>query len=117
MTTWMQDFDAKYTVKDIKLYLDDVRNAPEGWHRVLTIHELKQWCRSYWDAITSISLDHDLGYTQDTGYDFLVWLEEFLHFNVRYSLTFPIMVHSANPSGAAKMRLAIKRLVDKHGIS
>lgn len=52
----------------MKIYLDDERQTPEGWHRVYwpekAIALLKQ------GAVTEISLDHDIGDDDHgTGYD------------------------------------------------
>ena len=59
----------------MKVYLDDERQTPEGWHRVYWPEEaialLKQ------GKVTEISLDHDLGDDEHgTGYDVVLWIEE-----------------------------------------
>ena len=132
----------------VRLWLDDVRPAPDGW----------TWCRSTADAkalmqagpVEEMSLDHDLGMDavldrlspagqaalarhgdisglklsaeddgilllramemmragdqHDNGYAFCCWMEE----TGRWPRTKP-RVHSANPSGAARMRAVIDR--------
>lgn len=76
-----------------KLYLDDLRDCPEGF--ILA--------RSSEDAITIveirgmpefISLDHDLG-QEDTSMVFLKWLS-----NNFDKPSFNYIVHSANPVGS-----------------
>ena len=42
----------------IKLYVDDLRNAPEGWHLARTITEAIRKIATM--PITEISLDHDI---------------------------------------------------------
>lgn len=99
----------------MKLWLDDVRKPPDStW----------TWAKNYDEAIQSLesaeffgadfvwselSLDHDLGDTSPSGYDLLCWLEEWV---VRMRLVdIPVIhIHSANPVGAARMRLAIRAI-------
>jgi hypothetical protein len=89
----------------MKVFLDDVRETPEGWYRCYwpdqVIHLLKKLC------VTDLSLDHDLGDDErGTGYDVLLWLEEQV-----ITKGFPppknITVHSANTSAKEKMERAI----------
>lgn len=59
----------------MKVYLDDARPTPDGWHRVYRPEEaivlLKQ------GTVSEISLDQDLGdHEHGTGYDVLLWIEE-----------------------------------------
>lgn len=92
-------------MKDIYLYLDDIRNAT-----ILKVSKNIQLiiCRSYDDAVSAVSdlnpsevnlyidLDHDLG-EEKSGYDFCKWLLENGwkgHFHI----------HSANPVGEFNMR-------------
>lgn len=91
----------------MKVYLDDERETPSGWHRVYWPEEaialLKQ------NIVTEISLDHDLGDDEHgTGYDVLLWIEEAVF---TQSFAPPsIYVHSANTSAKHKMMLAITNI-------
>ena len=108
----------------MKLWVDDVRPAPEGY----------VWCRSVRDAITTIKLrearienilrsytpskmrmkdlsiqiidiDHDAGDYANDGGDYiklLDWLEE-------TGRNYPIRIHSMNPVGVENMRRIIQR--------
>lgn len=105
----------------MKLWIDDVRPAPEGYI----------WARSTDDAIFIINaysklldyicykieepqtlpwfevidIDHDAGDYADQGGDFikiLDWMEE-------HHLKAPIRIHSQNPVGVENMRRIIKR--------
>jgi hypothetical protein len=90
----------------MKLWLDDLRPAPEEWF----------WVRTAWDAIerlsrggvTEVSLDHDLGGPENgTGQYVASWIEaEAFHGRLA-----PLIwrVHSANPLGAERMRAALER--------
>ena len=93
----------------MKLWIDDVRPAPEGY----------VWCKSVdtaigviiWysyrenETIELIDIDHDAGDYACCGGDYirrLDWLEE-------TGCNYPIRIHSANPVGVANMRRIIKR--------
>jgi len=91
----------------MKVYLDDERETPVGWHRVYWPEEaialLKQ------NIVTEISLDHDLGDDEHgTGYDVLLWIEEVVFTQGFAPPT--IYVHSANTSAKHKMMLAITNI-------
>ncbi|BBQ00978.1 hypothetical protein BSFA1_61060 (plasmid) [Burkholderia sp. SFA1] len=88
----------------MKVYLDDLREAPPGW------------TRAYWPAdaialletgeVSDLSLDHDLGDdARGTGYDVILWIEEAVALR---GFTPPRMVvHSANPAAAERMNAGI----------
>ena len=97
----------------MKLWIDDVRPAPEGY----------VWCKSVdaaqtaivyndWDMINGrgsqielIDIDHDAGdYAYDGGdyIKLLDWLEE-------TDRNYPIRIHSMNPVGVANMRAIIEK--------
>lgn len=84
----------------MKLFLDDLRNAPNGYTLVRTYEE----CISLLSAneIEILSLDHDLG-THKTGYDICLWLVE----NEIYPKQ--ILIHSANPVGQKNMIQLLNR--------
>lgn len=89
------------------LYMDDERVTPAGFEvRTYTAPETIE--RLKVGDITGCSLDHDLGeYLSDAGdgYDVACWIEEQAANGSLGRIT--CMVHSANPSGASKMRAAI----------
>jgi hypothetical protein len=93
----------------MKLWVDDVRAAPQGY----------VWCRSVNGSIDFINacfndlkaeieiidIDHDAGDYASEGGDYiklLDWLEA-MGFNI------PIHIHSMNPVGIANMRRIIQR--------
>jgi hypothetical protein len=85
------------------VWLDDVREAPEGWVHVKTPEEAIDLLRS--GEVEEISLDHDLGLAtpeaERNGYDVLVWLEEALATGAWKRNVPLIRIHSANPVGLA----------------
>lgn len=93
----------------MKLWLDDVRSAPEGYIWLDTVNKVKNcivWHEKLRETIEFLDLDHDLGYErQADGGDvikLLDWLEE-------TGRNYPIRIHSQNPVGAENMRRIIER--------
>lgn len=112
----------------IKLWLDDVRPAPEGYVWVSrvedAISEIKRYEKEqdsayeayifgtwnmkrvmeYLDTFTftEISCDNDLGEGEAEGYKLLDWLE-------LTNRNYPIHIHSANPVAVQRMRRIIER--------
>ncbi|MDF1660180.1 MAG: hypothetical protein P1V97_00310 [Planctomycetota bacterium] len=92
----------------MKVYLDDVRDTPEGWVRVYWPDEAIELLKT--GEVTEISLDHDLGDdNRGTGYDVLLWLEREV---VVAGRTPPKMkVHSANTAAGLRMEQAIATIM------
>jgi ABC-type uncharacterized transport system fused permease/ATPase subunit len=62
----------------MKVWLDDLREAPQGWVHVRSPEEAIALLRS--GKVEELSLDHDLGLVDQngreiTGYDVLTWIE------------------------------------------
>lgn len=91
----------------MKVYLDDERITPEGWHRVYWPEEAIALLQG--GQVAEIILDHDLGDDEHgTGYDVLLWIEEAV---VSSNFKPPLMqVHSANSSARQKMQAAIAQI-------
>ena len=92
----------------MKLWVDDVRPAPEGYHWVKTvvgaISEIERLEERH-ETIQLIDIDHDAGGYATWGGDYiklLDWLEE-------TGRNYPIRIHSQNPVGIANMRRIIQR--------
>ena len=101
----------------LKLWIDDVRPAPEGYRWVKSVNEAKYSIKHneflyardplYNDdcEIELIDIDHDAGDYVCDGGDYiklLDWLEE-------TGRSYPIRIHSMNPVGVANMRAIIER--------
>ena len=97
----------------IKLWIDDVRPAPEGYEREVSVEGAKiaiQFFEFTHEPIELIDIDHDAGeqgvreYVNEGGdyIKFLDWLEE-------TGRNYPIRIHSMNPVGVANMRRIIER--------
>ncbi len=91
----------------MKVYLDDERPTPEGWHPVRWPDEAIRLLET--GNVTHLSLDHDLGDDdRGTGYDVVLWIEEAVatrDFNPP-----EIQVHSSNSSARVKMEAGIRSI-------
>jgi hypothetical protein len=93
----------------MKLWIDDVRPAPEGYYWCKSVNETKEVIKRYmqWNMrIELLDMDHDAGDFASDGGDYieiLNWLEEYM---ICY---FPIRIHSMNPVGIENMRRIIQR--------
>ena len=99
----------------MKLWLDDVRPAPEGYVWCKSVNQAKaviqalECCKDIFTDhdcnIELIDIDHDAGEYVDCGGDYiklLDWLEE-------TGRNYPIRIHSMNVVGVANMRRIIER--------
>lgn len=106
----------------MKIWIDDIRPAPEGYVWVRTVNTAKMHITSHesfkerlgkespdklstFEDIEFIDLDHDAGEYAFDGGDYiklLDWLEE-------TGRNYPIRIHSQNPVGVANMRRIIER--------
>lgn len=103
----------------MKLWIDDVRPAPEGYIWCKSVNEAKrkicareQLFANHWmdhvadsDIIFIINIDHDAGDYVFDGGDYiklLDWLEE-------TGRNYPIHIHSMNPVGVENMKRIIQR--------
>lgn len=93
----------------MKVWVDDEREAPNGWLHVKTPEEAIELLRS--GEVEELSLDHDLGLatheSERTGYDVLAWLEEAVATGAWEYAVPVIRIHTANPVGMKRMELAI----------
>ena len=96
----------------MKLWIDDVRPAPEGYVWCKSVNVAKQtieWAEMFHkrcslEPITLLDTDHDAGDYASDGGDYirlLDWLEE-------TGRNYPIHIHSMNPVGVANMRRIIE---------
>jgi hypothetical protein len=101
----------------MKLWIDDVRPAPNGYFHCKSVNKAKRiieiysswvdWDNNIVDCIELIDIDHDAGSYASDGGDYiklLDWLEE-------TGRNYPIHIHSQNPVGVENMR----RIIQKNG--
>lgn len=88
----------------MKIFLDDLRIAPDGWTHLYWPEDVIAMLKN--KNVKEISLDHDLGNDDHgTGYDVILWIEEQVVLN-GYNPP-KIKVHSANSSARMKMEAGI----------
>lgn len=107
-------FDEKYIAPaDSKIYLDDLREPPDQtWMWVTTVKAAIGFLNQ--GNVKTISLDHDLGMTKDTGYDVLKWIEEKVFTDDKYEPPI-IMIHTQNPVAEKTMSAARNRIYERVG--
>jgi len=100
----------------MKVFLDDMRQAPEGWVQARWPGEVI-FFMEYFD-VEEISLDHDLAcpflldgeyynlVKEETGYDVLLWIEEEVYYNG--FIPPKIKLHTANVVARKKMEASLE---------
>jgi len=91
----------------IKVYMDDLRETPDGWKRTFTVEETIEFLKTR--KVSHLSLDNDLGDGMTEGYKTLDWLEEAVYFDISFPIP-AITVHSANASRVEYMNRAVKAI-------
>lgn len=99
-------------MKKIKLFVDDVRDAPIGWVQTrkidITILLLEA------GIVETISLDYDLGLANHkTGYDIIKWIEK--QVATKGFIPPVIEIHTQNPVGSKRMEAGIKKIKELAG--
>ena len=108
----------------MKLWIDDVRPAPDGYWRILSVNEAKfviEMAERRFSKgekfllegkrikhplpIELIDIDHDAGDFVGAGGDYIKLLDWFEETGRNY----PIRIHSQNPVGVQNMRAIIQR--------
>ena len=88
----------------MKVFLDDRREAPEGWIRCYWPHEVISLLIT--GDVTEISLDHDLGDDErGTGYDVISWIECWVITNG--FIPPKIHIHTDNPAARQRMEAGV----------
>ena len=92
----------------MKLYVDDIRIAPEGWTQAWNADEAVEFLET--GTVAELSLDHDLGDPDAlTGYDIMCWLEAMMY-EEKFSLP-EINFHTANPTGRDNMQACLDAIL------
>ena len=99
----------------MKLWVDDVRPAPEGYIWLKTVNDAIRYIEIYGDyldfdnnlvdMVEIVDIDHDAGSYACYGGDYIKLLDWFEETGRNY----PIRIHSMNPVGVANMRRIIER--------
>lgn len=86
----------------MNLWLDDLRPAPAGWTWAKTVAAAKTLLAT--QVCHEMSLDHDLGGNQPSGYDLVKWMAKENCWPIC-----PPAVHSMNVVGRQNIEAVIKR--------
>ena len=92
----------------MKLWIDDVRTAPEGYFWCKTVAKARmviEEAEAMNVPIEIIDTDHDAGDYAAYGGDYI----ELLNWLERTGRNYPIRIHSMNPVGVQNMRAIIER--------
>ena len=95
----------------MRLWIDDARPAPIGWHWAKTSQQALTVLKIKLGWITHVSFDHDLG-GNDTTRPVALWLEEHAYIPGHPSAgVFAIhtTVHSANPVGRKWLEASLRK--------
>ena len=93
---------------NIKIYVDDVRKAPEGYVWTKSVNETIAFIEeveSHGGSIDVIDLDHDLGEYASDGGDAI----KLLDYLVERETFYPVALHTANIVGRQNMERMINR--------
>jgi hypothetical protein len=93
----------------MKIWLDDIRPAPEGWVWVKTVEEFKQSFEQAY-IVEAVSFDNDLGEGEAEGWEAVNWLEEQV-FTGKVVAPETLMIHSANPPARQRMQAGIFKIL------
>lgn len=95
-----------------KLYVDDIRPAPEGWQQARTVTDAISFLYRFGEAVTEISLDHDISYAVEVAgtqrpfpspETFMAVAYYIVEYFKGYDNYPKITLHSANPVGIDAM--------------
>jgi len=122
----MEGYSNPYEADDpwlpIHLFLDDVRETPEGHVRCYTVEQMLLFLEGIHDAglrVESMSLDNDLGDDPLTGerlregHEVLTWIRERMALDATYCPPKEIRAHTANPVALTRMRSDIAKILEE----
>jgi len=95
----------------INVFMDDLRDCPDGFILVKTVSQLiykLDELKELDQEVNTLSLDHDLGENEPTGYDFVKYLIELGNYDPSI---YPkqIFLHTANGVGRDNMFKLLER--------
>ena len=96
----------------MKLFVDDIRPAPEGWQQARTVTDAIRFLARFGGQVDEISLDHDISYAVEldgtqrpfpSPEDFTA-VAFFMSFYYRNHKSPKVIIHTANPVGAERLQ-------------
>lgn len=96
----------------MKLFVDDIRPAPEGWQQARTVTDAIKCLAHFAESIEEISLDHDISYAVEVAgmqrpfpspesFQAVAYFIAVLYGQVEKKPA--ITIHTANPVGAREL--------------
>lgn len=108
----------------MKLFVDDIRPAPEGWQQARTVTDAIRFLKMFGDQVTEVSLDHDISYAVEVAgtqrpfpspENFSAVAHYMVEFyepdGPRWKKRPKVVIHSANPVGAEELKKILKGAV------
>lgn len=99
----------------MKLYVDDIRPAPEDWQQARTVTDAIRFLANFGEDVDEISLDHDISYSVEVAGNLRPFPspEDFTavawYICARFvDKPIKVIVHSANPVGAREIVTILK---------
>lgn len=110
---WSEERRRKMRDTNIKIWVDDVRPAPDGYVHLHSVNEAKEFINHNWIYISLIDLDHDAGDYANDGGDYIKILD-FINMVVSTDEEvdkppFSFHFHTMNAVGLQNMRAIINR--------
>ena len=103
----------------MKLFIDDIRPAPEGWQQARTVTDAIRFLAMFGEQVDEISFDHDISYAVEVAGTQRPFPSPENFSAVAYyicSASLPklasITIHSANPVGAENIRCILEEGCD-----
>jgi hypothetical protein len=88
----------------MKLYVDDIRNTPNGFNRAYSVNQAIAMMTA--NNVQEISLDHDMGDFANDGGDVI----KLVYWMIQNSIFPPVVhFHTSNPVGLNNMKSALMR--------
>lgn len=103
----------------MKLYIDDIRPAPEGWQQARTVTDAIRFLSQFGKEVDEISLDHDISYAVEVAgtqrpfpspenFSAVARFMVAYYHEVANSKRPEIIIHTANPVGAQDLADILK---------
>lgn len=98
----------------MKLYVDDIRPAPEGWQQARTVTDAIRFLAMFGSQVDEISLDHDISYAVEVAgtqrpfpspenFTAVAHFVNLMYYAMKEEFNPKITIHTANPVGGNEL--------------
>lgn len=92
----------------MKLYIDDIRPAPDGWQQARTVTDAIRFLDMFGSQVDEISIDHDISYAVEVAGtqrpfpspENFTAVARYIALKYGGKIAVQVTVHSANPVGS-----------------